>query len=151
MATSYTPYYSGGWQSGEEGNTPITPDALNHMDEGIGDAFGYVDDSQKGAAIGALLTNRSPYFEYHYAMKFGGVIILSFLVKNGAPNGTTLCNIDNSIKPAAGDYIAPLFYGNGQMVTNASVWIEHGDTTLVKYYGATATAGAYVTLIYGIE
>jgi hypothetical protein len=39
MATSYNPYYSGGWQSGEEGGTPITPDALNHMDEGIAGAY----------------------------------------------------------------------------------------------------------------
>ena len=32
---AYTPYYSGGWQSGEEGGTPITPAALNHIDNGI--------------------------------------------------------------------------------------------------------------------
>lgn len=32
---SYEPYYSGGWQSGESGGTPITPEALNHMEEGI--------------------------------------------------------------------------------------------------------------------
>lgn len=32
---AYTPYYSGGWQSGEEGNTPITPAALNNMENGI--------------------------------------------------------------------------------------------------------------------
>ena len=32
---AYTPYYSGGWQSGEEGGTPITPAALNHMEDGI--------------------------------------------------------------------------------------------------------------------
>jgi hypothetical protein len=30
---AFTPYYSGGWQSGEEGGTPITPDALNHYDD----------------------------------------------------------------------------------------------------------------------
>lgn len=32
---AYTPYYAGGWQSDEEGDTPVTPAALNHMDEGI--------------------------------------------------------------------------------------------------------------------
>lgn len=36
---AYTPYYSGGWQSGEEGDTPITPAALNHMETGIGNAL----------------------------------------------------------------------------------------------------------------
>ena len=35
---AYTPYYNDGWQSGEEGGTPITPDALNHMEAGIEDA-----------------------------------------------------------------------------------------------------------------
>lgn len=32
---AYTPYYPNGWKSGEEGATPITPSALNHMDNGI--------------------------------------------------------------------------------------------------------------------
>ena len=45
MATSYDPYYSGGWQSGEEGGTPITPDALNHMDDGIAGAYDYTQQS----------------------------------------------------------------------------------------------------------
>lgn len=33
---AYTPYYSGGWQSGEQGGTPITPAALNNIESGIG-------------------------------------------------------------------------------------------------------------------
>ena len=32
---AYSPYYSGGWQSGEAGGTPITPAALNNMEAGI--------------------------------------------------------------------------------------------------------------------
>ena len=36
---SYSPYYAGGWQSGELGATPITPAALNHMDNGIAAAL----------------------------------------------------------------------------------------------------------------
>lgn len=32
---SYSPYYTGGWQTGETGGTPITPAALNHMENGI--------------------------------------------------------------------------------------------------------------------
>ena len=35
---SYEKYYAGGWQSGEAGGTPITPEALNHMEEGISNA-----------------------------------------------------------------------------------------------------------------
>lgn len=37
--SGYTPYYSGGWQSGESGGTPITPAALNNMESGIGAAL----------------------------------------------------------------------------------------------------------------
>lgn len=36
---AYTPYYSGGWQNGEEGSTPVTPAALNNMENGIGAAL----------------------------------------------------------------------------------------------------------------
>lgn len=32
---SYEKYYPGGWKSGETGGTPITPEALNHMEDGI--------------------------------------------------------------------------------------------------------------------
>lgn len=32
---SYERCYTGGWASAESGGTPITPEALNHMEEGI--------------------------------------------------------------------------------------------------------------------
>ena len=35
---SYSKYYSGGWQDGSSGGTPITADALNHMEQGIIDS-----------------------------------------------------------------------------------------------------------------
>ena len=42
---SYKKYYPGGWQSGESGGTPITPEALNHMESGIANSapagYGY--------------------------------------------------------------------------------------------------------------
>lgn len=41
--SGYTPYYSGGWQSGESGGTPITPAALNNMESGIGAALTAAD------------------------------------------------------------------------------------------------------------
>lgn len=34
----YEKYYQDGWKSGETGGTPITPEALNHMEEGIAGA-----------------------------------------------------------------------------------------------------------------
>lgn len=42
---SYEKFYPNGWQSGEAGGTPITPEALNHMEAGIAASapagFGY--------------------------------------------------------------------------------------------------------------
>ena len=68
MATSYNPYYSGGWQSGEEGGTPITPDALNHMDQGIVDVDAKVQYLNIGsidmlsAIVNALSDGQMCYF-----------------------------------------------------------------------------------------
>ncbi len=36
---SYTPYYPTKWASGETGGTPITPEALNNMEDGISAAL----------------------------------------------------------------------------------------------------------------
>ena len=36
---NYTPYYPNRWASGETGGTPITPEALNHMEDGIAAAL----------------------------------------------------------------------------------------------------------------
>lgn len=49
---SYTPVYPGGWQSGESGGTPITPEALTHMERGIADAH---------AAVAAGYGSTMPY------------------------------------------------------------------------------------------
>ena len=35
----YTPYYENGWKTAMSGGTPITSDALNHMENGIKAAF----------------------------------------------------------------------------------------------------------------
>lgn len=45
---AWTPYYSEGWQSGEAGGTPITPEALNHMDDGIAGAVEKTGDEMTG-------------------------------------------------------------------------------------------------------
>jgi hypothetical protein len=45
---SYSSFYNGGWQSGEAGATPLSPEALNHMDKGIRDAHSAVDSGYGG-------------------------------------------------------------------------------------------------------
>lgn len=42
---AFTPYYPGGWQSGEEGGTPITPAALNHYDDAFNDVYDAIQQS----------------------------------------------------------------------------------------------------------
>lgn len=46
---SYNPYYLGGWQSGEVGGTPITPEALNNMEDGITEAQETADNATTSA------------------------------------------------------------------------------------------------------
>lgn len=51
---SYEKFYSGGWQSGETGGTPITPEALNHIEQGIANAHTL---AEKPASVRDLLDN----------------------------------------------------------------------------------------------
>lgn len=72
---AYTPYYTGGWQSGEEGGTPITPDALNHMDDGIAAANSYGDPStMSSVAIGNSIYISAVSGGY---IKFGRMVVFS--------------------------------------------------------------------------
>jgi hypothetical protein len=71
---SYTPYYPNGWQSGKAGGTPITPAALQHMENGIKNSapagFGlgvgsYTDPSTSFASKGQLDTfDGNGFFAY---------------------------------------------------------------------------------------
>ena len=59
---SYKPYYTNGWKSGEAGGTPITPEALNHMEAGIEAAGTHTDSTSNphkvtAAQVGALSTS----------------------------------------------------------------------------------------------
>src|SRR5690606_27277635 len=40
---AYQPYYPGGWQPGPSGNTPISADALNHMERQYDEAMADLD------------------------------------------------------------------------------------------------------------
>ena len=47
---SYSPYYPNKWQSGEAGATPITPAALNYMEDGIADAHTAAEEAATAAS-----------------------------------------------------------------------------------------------------
>lgn len=55
--TSYKSFYEGGWQSGESGATPLRPEALNHMDEGIAEAHEHLVPDKQTADNATFLRN----------------------------------------------------------------------------------------------
>lgn len=110
-----------------------------------------IQQSTASVGVGSLITTVSQYCDLRFAKRTGGVVIISLLVKKDTPNGAVICTFDSSIKPAENDYVSALFYGSGQLNTAASVWIESSDTSKATYYGSTATAGAYVNIVYGVK
>lgn len=155
MSTSYTPYYSGGWQSGEEGNTPITPDALNHMDEGIGDAFDYVGESQLSNTIDlSMFTNINSHVDTSrfFRIRVGNVVYLSICLTGGITNNAKVFDINSAIVPRQQNTPCMIFNSNGTLVTNASVWLEASNTGKLTFYGTTLPSpGTYfLSLTYVI-
>lgn len=53
---SYERFYPNGWQSGESGGTPITPEAMNHIEKGI--AQTYKDFAPAGFGLGGVPTKQ---------------------------------------------------------------------------------------------
>lgn len=54
---SYNHFYVGGWQSGENGGTPITPEALNHIENGIKQTYSDCDHSKYGLGRSKRITS----------------------------------------------------------------------------------------------
>ena len=54
---SYKPNYTGGWKSGVSGGTPITPEALNHMESGIETANEHLLPETQAADNATFLRN----------------------------------------------------------------------------------------------
>lgn len=107
---SYKKYYEGGWQSGEAGGTPITPEALNHMEQGISDAAPMTYAKKVGAPHNLLDNSdfRNPVNQrnaaaagewQHCIDRF--ISRHNNLVLTFAKDGTTLSNSD----PNGGGYI----------------------------------------------
>ena len=136
MATSYNPYYSGGWQSGEEGGTPITPDALNHMDGGIAGAYDYIQQSMSAALNG---------------LKF----LLVFLSAN-TPKTITVSNSARAILFFVASYasccgdVALAHYGSGH--SDGPIWFREAtgitiDTSTNGRIVLTATQNTYCSIM----
>lgn len=53
---AYNKYYANGWQNNEEGETPITAAALNHMEDGIVELDGNIGDKLDTSKVANNLT-----------------------------------------------------------------------------------------------
>ena len=98
---SYQPYYTNKWQSGEAGATPITPAALNYMEQGITDAHTIGENAQsaassaQSAANTAQSTANAANDTANAALpKTGGTLTGMLILTEGVHYGTSL--------PAAG-------------------------------------------------
>ena len=82
----YEKYYPGGWQSGEAGGTPITPEALNHMEEGIEAAADHADSTSNPHGVTAAQVGASESGHKHAA---GDVTSGTFGVARGGTGKAT--------------------------------------------------------------
>lgn len=97
---SYNPYYSNGWLSGETGNTPITPEALNNMEQGIEDAHSLAENAGTAASTAQTTANSAKTTANAALPKAGGTMTGYLTTKglkltSGTDYGTSL--------PAAGN------------------------------------------------
>lgn len=89
---SYKPYYEGGWQSGETGATPITPDALNHMEQGIQGALAAAEDPDHTGCYFRTVDGEAEWLnppmvvgvEYRTAERYNGSPVYVKLIDLGA-------------------------------------------------------------------
>ena len=80
---AYTPYYPGGWQAGEAGETPVTPAALNNMEDGIGAALTADDVDVNPTSGSAGPVSSGGVFS---ALSFGKILDCSISVESFADN-----------------------------------------------------------------
>ena len=126
---SYSKYYSGGWQSGETGNTPITPDALNHIEDGIIELNGKKAPMQNASLVFGLGNNTSdtpesstPRAEFRRSGNTTNGYALSIATVNSA--GTKIYElVDNNA-----NFCLPIYKTN--------------LTTMASFYNAVTTYGA---------
>ena len=85
--SGYNPYYSGGWQSGESGGTPITPAALNNMESGISaalteaDVVNRLDSTATNKPLSAA-QGKALYDDYYVGKIYGRYVECSYFNSN---------------------------------------------------------------------
>lgn len=115
---AYTPYYSGGWQSGEEGNTPITPAALNNIEDGI--------SALNTKSLGSFATLAA----------LGDALTTELQSLGADEHKGILFSMSSAASPfAAVTYLGTLYKGGSSTnYANIEVIVFGGSTQIVGYY-----------------
>lgn len=99
---AYTPYYPGGWQSGESGGTPITPAALNNMEAGIQQATA-ISDVSSGITSSTTYVDTTATVE-KISYKCGNIVTFHFTFKALATSASGQA-VFTGLQPAYGNTI----------------------------------------------
>jgi hypothetical protein len=125
-------------------STPIN----NNSKNGVRDILDVYTKSQVDTAIqqstatkdiSSLFTNRDSHVSRLNARQSGKIVTISCTIAAGVANNTKLFDIDSSIEPSFGDWVAPLIKSNGELVTYGTAWIYRSTNLQAKYYGTQAT------------
>lgn len=140
---AYSKYYPNGWKSGEVGATPITPEALNNMENGIAAAVrtedvannltttaaGKVLDARQGKALSEAIQQSTAWVSetlatYSYGTLVGlknTAIRMAFVRWSGNANAAPTTSINVQLPDAykaKQSALSPMFHGNYIEVNN---------------------------------
>ena len=94
-------------------------------------------------------TDKDSHIDGFHARRSGNTVTLSFGLKSGVTNDTTLFNIPSDLTPVFVYTLSPLIIdSSGAVYTNGSVWITLSNRNRVAYYGSTTTAYSVCVLTY---
>lgn len=148
---AYTPYYPGGWQSGEQGGTPITPAALNNMETGIGAALtaGDVNIVDSNVAIPeATVTNGTFQTMATFTpSETGNYLILVTMTYGTATAGNRILLVDTTETSTNTSYNSVLATGRSVLQRTSVYVLTANDTVYIRAYQNSGSdmsvSGAY--------
>lgn len=141
---SYTKYYTNGWADGESGGTPITADALNHIESGIVSAAEGTDWSTVTLAAGSGVTINS-----QASYKCSNLLVIHAsitLTADIAAYGTLLTHGAT----ARTSWKAPLYSAAFLPLTSVAIYADAGNSTIRTVTALTSGSSYYIYVIIPI-
>lgn len=147
--------------SGEEPTKKITASNLSSSVKSLAglqnanDVDGRINAKQVSAEVDiSMFTSINSHVDTSrfFRIRVGNVVYLSICLTGGIANNTKLFDINSAIVPRQQNTPCMIFNSNGNLVTNASVWLEASNTGKLTFYGtALPSPGTYfLSLTYVI-